>query len=139
RSGWRAIPPGPARPGATTAERSAAWPERRRAMLAASAAGTTPEDDERSALSVCPQSVERGTSNCGFPSHGSGPPRAALRASVRRHRRALRGCLCPNSGWIGFHAVTLCSILNYFHLQPVHAYGMGSPTRVEWHGARTIP
>jgi hypothetical protein len=34
--------------------------------------------------------------------------RGMLRASVRRHRRARRGCLWPYVGWIGFHAAVPC-------------------------------
>ena len=42
-------------------------------------------------------------------------------ASVRRHRSALRVCLGPPGGWIGFHAAAPCSLLNDCHPRPVNA------------------
>src|SRR6516165_6029212 len=45
-------------------------------------------------------------------------PRAALRASVRRHRSALPGRLWPSGGWIGSHAAAPCWLLNDCHLRP---------------------
>ena len=46
----------------------------------------------------------------------------ALRASVRHHRRALRGYLWAHVGWIGFHPAAPCSPLNDCHPRPVNAY-----------------
>src|SRR5262249_55970889 len=45
-----------------------------------------------------------------------------LHASVRRHRRTLRGCLWPYGGWIGFRAAAPCSLRNGRHPRPVSAY-----------------
>jgi hypothetical protein len=55
---------------------------------------------------------------------------AALRASVRRHRRALHGCLWPYVGWSGFHPAAPCSLLNDCHPRPVNAYRGGSKARI---------
>jgi hypothetical protein len=36
------------------------------------------------------------------------------------HRRALRGCLWPYGGWIGFHAAAPCSLVNGCYPRPVN-------------------
>jgi hypothetical protein len=47
-------------------------------------------------------------------------PRTPLRDSVRRHRRALRGCLFPSGTWSGFRVAASCSRLNDCHQRPVN-------------------
>jgi hypothetical protein len=53
-----------------------------------------------------------------------------LRESVRRHRRALRSCLCFYVGWIGLHAATPYSLLNDCHPRPVNANHTTAKRRV---------
>jgi hypothetical protein len=45
-----------------------------------------------------------------------------FRASVRRHRRALRGCVWLYDGWIDLHAAAPSSVLNDCHPRPVNGY-----------------
>ena len=45
-----------------------------------------------------------------------------LAASIRRHRRALRGCHWPYGGWIGFQAAAPRSLVNDCQHRPVNGY-----------------
>jgi hypothetical protein len=60
------------------------------------------------------------------PFCGLGQWNLRLHASVRRHRRALRGCLWPCVGRIRLHAAAPYALMNKRHHRPVNAYSPGS-------------
>jgi hypothetical protein len=62
-------------------------------------------------------------------------PSAAIHSGprlLRRHRRALRGCLWPSAGWIGSHAAARCSPRSECHLRPVNACYPGRAEADGW-------